>query len=689
MITVGFALMSISVGILAFGISIKLLQKIFGDKLEEAGKISGAILLGLGLAFSAIGLASPLILLGSASVGLMGASLAIISVGMLIFAGASKLFINAFGGNIKDVKENVSNLFESMISSFSSAGFSILSITLGSISLGLMGASMLLFGFSLLVTATAMSKIPKVSDFIDNVFGDKGIIMSVSEAFSKIGKKYSTGLISSWLGSDPVSMGIRSVRGMGSVLSELAGGIASFANFSEFPVKNPNPKNPSKLMYGTVDIFGDIIPSLNTNLPILLSALSVSFSEIGSKYGGGDGWFSPKSPVQKGIDAIKGLGTVLSELAGGIVSFANFEAFPVQIIDEKDSSKLVYKSVNLFDIIPKIKKVLIGDGTLSGKANAKSGILFSLANIFGEIGQAYPDGFFSDSKVKQGVEATQGIGKVISELANGITAFADLERGLPVLDKDGKPTGKFTPVDIGKIQKTIKKILMTIPEVFASFDSDKFDNKKIKQLDRVADILQKFSKYGNGLNSFAESLTKTALAFEAFGSGFVKFSTNMDKFERFEGVFGRLVKKQHDYKFNEFSKSMVSLKESVNDFDVKKLGLTDSLMSSLAVISKAPDDLGKKISESLDKSFDELVKIIKEISSKQNNQNQLPVSPVSFAYQQPINNITQNNQKTQAMQLDLDELKAAIIDLSGKFDTLNQKFKIGKTGGIMVDNGSR
>jgi hypothetical protein len=840
MITVGIALISISVGIILFGLAIKALQALFGDDLREAGMIAGGILLGLGLAFAALGLLSLPIALGAVATLLMGASLIGFSVGLLIFSGAAALLMKVFNTDKLDLIGNsVKDFLVNFGLAFSAVGLLIVPIALGSAAVMLMGSSLILFGAGLLVFGAAMyfidskglfvndaegrpsirgvdilpsiaaaltdvglyafnplfwsgvaasigmgaslvmigsglmlaseslEKTKDINGLVNNLFGDGGLIPVMAESYAKIGEKYGGGFLSSFLGMDAVSIGIRTTRGFGEVLQELAGGIAAFADFTQFPIKVPDPKDPSKLIYRTVNVFSDIIPPLAENLPLILSTLANVFADIGNQYGGEGGWLSGEdSPVKKGVDAVKGLGTVLSELAGGIVAFANFTEFPIQVPDPKDPSKLIYKAVNLFESIPKIKEALIGDGSIQGKITGKTGILMGLAEVFAEIGNKYGDGFFSDGPVKKGVEAVQGIGGVVSELAQGIIAFANIQRGLPNYGPDGKFNGTFTgPINLDEIKNNITSVLNTIPSVFANVDVDamnaakdkanaavplaeaiskvgkalqelvvekkggekeslvaligpginqivkdttnlQLDNEKVKVLDYLSYVLQRFSGLGDGLKTFSTGLisageaiakfgdyianiptyvemlnslatslgatgtviysfgfdllkfsdlvtqsdfndekllqlnslydvlyrlsslspnlmmlsaamTANGSGFSSFAQGFATFSKQLQNFVTYEKSFSNLVKNAHDYKFNMFARDMGILKENVNAFEVEKLKLTDSMMKSLAILSKDPDALGDTISESIEQAFEKLVDALTEIVDNQ------------------------------------------------------------------------
>lgn len=680
MVTVGIALISISVGIIIFALAIKALLALFKGDLDHASEMAGSILIGLGKAFAIIGLMSPAIILGSISVLSMGASLIAFSIGLVMFGG-TLTFLNSKGMLIKSGEFYTLKGLEILPMlglAFSAVGLLALNplFWLGiDASIG-MGISLAAVGAGLFAAAKALEKVKDMDKLISAIFGDTGLIPSMADSFAKIGKKYGGSLLSSFLGADDVSMGVRVTNGFGTALQDVAGGIVAFADFTQFPVKVPDPKDPSRLIYKTVDIFGEIIPRLNENLPILLSTLATTFSAIGTKYGSKG--FLSDSPVQKGVDAIKGMGGVLSELAGGIIAFANFETFPIQIPDAKDPSKLVYGTVNLMDTIPKIKIALLGDGKVDSK---NKGILFALANVFAYIGEKYGDSGFMDGPIKKGVAAVKGIGGVISELAQGIIAFASMDRGLPNYDEKGKFNGKFTPFKLETVRDNIVKVLEMLPTAFDKLDLDKlksakekadaaeplassiakigkslqslmvdkgkgekvslvdiigpalkkftesvkdinFDNDKLSQLERLANSLDKFSRMGSGLKEFAKALADSGKAFQSFAKGFGVFSTQIDKFAKFENSFSNLVKNQQTYKFDQFSKSMGTLKDNVNAFNVENLKMTDSLMKSLAILSKSPDAVGTAIKESIETAMTKLAEAMKELAKSQNVSNE-------------------------------------------------------------------
>ena len=746
-ILMGGALVVFSVGLMVFGAAMKFMLNIFDGDLDTMADSIGSVLWSTGLAFSGVGLLIVPIVLGSVATTLMAVPLMLLGAAFFVF-GASMKYLNE-NGLLIDGKDGYEikgmSVLVSMAGVFSEVGWASLSPMpwLGiAFSIG-MGASLFVVGMGLQKAAEALAAIPDMSSFITSLFADGGLIPSMAEAFAQIGNKYSGGLLSSWLGADPVSLGVKTVKGFGDVLSDVAGGIVAFADFTQFPVKVPDPKDPSKLIYSTVDIFTDILPALNANLPILLSTLATTFADIGNKFGGESGWFGEDSPVQKGVDAVSGLGTVLSELAGGIVAFSRFDEFPVQVPDPKDPSKLIYKSVNLWEAIPKIKEALVGDLTIQGKVTAKTGILMSLAEVFASIAQKYPDGFMSDSDVQSGVEAVKGIGGVLADLAKGITGFANLERGLPEYDKDGKITS-YTKIDLKKIEANIVRVLTSLPNAFATIDVDamekaqekakaaqplvktlsemsksmedlmvektetektnildtlgpslskfakdikgvKLDNAQLKSLDSLATILTKLAKIGDSLGKFAESLSATGKAFTTFGAGFDTFAKSLDKFQKFEKSFSNLIKGQYTYKFDRFEASMGKFKTHVNAFDVQKLTMTESMMKSMAIISRAPEALGETISETLEESFQQLVDTLKVIIKDATPKSVSPVTGGETPEEKGIGGITPTGATAEdATQKLMIKLKEAFDNLGTKIDGIGGQFPI-KNGKLWVN----
>lgn len=83
--------------------------------------------------------------------------------------------------------------------------------------------------------------------------------------------------------------------------------------------------------------------------------------------------------------------------------------------------------------------------------------------------------------------------------------------------------------------------------------------------------------------------------------------------------------------FDRMQKSMKQLKDHVNGFDMKKLSTTDSMIKSLAVLSKSGDIAGK-IGDSVEKALKELADAIKEISKDNKGTNESILDKVANVF---------------------------------------------------------
>jgi hypothetical protein len=745
MTTVGISLLAISGGILVFGLAIKGLQAIFGKDLALAGKIGGGILLGLALAFSAIGLLSVPILIGAATGIVMGASIILISVGILALGGAikvlDKLGLITKEGGMKGIK-----VIGDIAREIAHLARYILTVPLGA-AVGLsLGLSLLAIGGGLSKAAKALEEIPNAEAFTSKLFDEsKGIIPSLARGFASIADIAGGGFLgslSTFLGTDPVSRGIRSVKGMGKVLSELAGGIVKFSNFEEFPVQIPDSKDPSKLIYSTVDIFGDVIPSINENLPKLLTSLSEVFGKIGEKYGGS---LLKKGLVRKGADAVKDMGEALMEIAGGVVKFADFARFPVQIPDPSDPSRLIYSTVDIFgEVIPSIYQNL-------------PKLLTSLAPVFEKIANDYPGGFLKKSKVSKGIEIVKDLGSAVSDIAGGILSFADLQRFPLEWDKDGKPV-RFGPVDISAIGNSIRQAVMILPNVFGQIDIATFEKaqekaeavlpltkttKKIveylgsmmkilegketkdgfftsigmsirelvdnlasisieqetlNRLNNLADIFKKFSSMGGGFSGFVSSFKEFTPVFGTyvstmgnFSGNFVKFSSQMKNFEKFTSLLNSMAMQQENYK--KFVPSFKSISADLKIFSENFRTMDSVTIESFKIWTEALTDFIKVDSSSFRRNA-ENTKNLNDIVTKENSQSTSTTTPAGSSTNSSATNTTNTSstpaaskqQKSSLNEENITKIAEGIASLNIQMQTISST--LNRLGGIDIDGGA-
>jgi len=550
---IGASLLVFSLGIVAFGAAIDKLMSSFGGKYGEAALISGAVILGFGLAFAGVGLVAPFAMVGAVAMITVSIALITIAVGMTIFglavkaAQAMNVIEKQTDGSYKfigiDVIVGIMDGFASIgiISSIKAVAASVaavaVSVALTTVSIGLLFAS------------AAVAKIPK--GFTDILFKEgSGVINVLFESFAAIGEKYGGSSFSIYSRDyDPVSQGARAVYAIGDALSSIAGGIAAFANFEKFPIKIVEN---GKLVWSTANLL-DMVPKIKETLigktgadihDGFLYSIADVFGQIGNAYPG-DGFFSDNS-VKTGVDAVKGIGDALSSITGGIASFANFNSFPTkQIVN----GKLADVGVNLWKIPAQIQAFLIGDGKVGG-----NGFLFSLANVFATIADAYPSGFLGlgAGKVKKGADAVKEVGDALKSTIGSLIDFAELEtKGVPSKfdPKTGNPI-EYTKVNLGALTKTIMSIVTTLPDAFAN----------IQNMDDAKDNAEKYKSLSDALMNLGSSLKAITSGFYPKGPnspGILSMLTT--EIKNFSSAFGR--KGEFDHMITMLDKMYVSLKK--------------------------------------------------------------------------------------------------------------------------------
>jgi hypothetical protein len=204
------------------------------------------------------------------------------------------------------------------------------------------------------------------------------------------------------------------------------------------------------------DVLPDQIGKLVTVLAGAFGAIGTQFpggrkSVLSSIFGGGS-----QSAVADGIDACLGMGDALSSIAQGVQSMADLK-FPIytgtKITGYYTLSSDTFKKVN--DNI----NLIVG----------------SLSTTFGELGLKYPGGkagFLSSvfgsgkqSPVADGIAAVMGMGDVLTSIAGGVQAMADLKfpiyQGTKIVGYNTLDSGAFD-----RLKGNIRNIVGSLADVF-------------------------------------------------------------------------------------------------------------------------------------------------------------------------------------------------------------------------------
>jgi len=454
--SIGAGLAIFSVGILIFALALKGVLALFKNDYKEAAIGTVAILGGMAIMFGIIGAELPSIVAGAIGIGLIGASLLLFSAGIMVYALALKGVMALFKNDYKEAAIGAVAIIGGMSVLFAGIGLLAAPIGIGAIALGIVGASLGLFSVGLILFALSTKAIMKMGlyDEKEKTMKGMGIMFALGKEIAKMS-----------ILSVPILIGSVTALLLGTSLIAISAGLISAANAIS---KIPDPKDFTDKLFGEEGI----IPALTNGFKKLYTDNSGSAGVLGL---GMLRAITGTDPVQLGIKMVSGMGEILKELAGGIAAFSDPDHFPVQTANGKGG--LSWQSVKLSTIVAGIQKSLLGDGLDSNNP----GILYALANIFGSIGAKYPGGFFGMGKsdVKKGIDAVSGMGSVISDLAGGITSFANMNHFPIEYGPDGRPT-KYGAINIPGIIRSISSVLNVLPSVFTKLDLSAFEDAEDK-----------------------------------------------------------------------------------------------------------------------------------------------------------------------------------------------------------------
>jgi hypothetical protein len=283
------------------------------------------------------------------------------------------------------------------------------------------------------------------------------VLTAVTDAFEHVGKKNAVGFIKGIFVKGPVAAGIDAIKGAGAVLAEITTGLVAFSNM-KFTDANGNEVmlSPAKLMRVT------------DNIVMVLDSLSNAFKIVGERnkkdYGFGGLLnslmdFNPltmfkRGPVAEGIHSVKGMGAVLTEIAAGLVAFADMK------FTDADGNTIVLDGAKLMTVSQNIVKVLttVSDAFAQVGMMNKKDYSFAGGNIFG---MAITE-MFTDGPIADGVNATEGMGLILSQVAEGLVAFADMK----FTDAEGNVI-QITDDVLAKVTQNVAQVMTALGKVFA------------------------------------------------------------------------------------------------------------------------------------------------------------------------------------------------------------------------------
>ena len=447
----GVALIALSAGLVLFSLvwSMKSTKDLFADS-GQKGLLGGSMSnfevaitsIAYGMAINPI--TAGFILLGSGALIVASVALMLSSVGVGMFAkmyereqskGLGSIFASKPGytvGGFLGLGEREGSNLEFAIESIAR------SFMLNPIQVGAMystAPALIMAGFALSSIADGVSDFVKVIDKIsggnlESVATKISTTLTViSQAFGAIGADSSPlgrsgGSLLASMGinvpgtdqysPDEVKAGIAATRGMGDILVNVAKGVAAFATMryvdSDGKEIRIGPEEQAKAV--------ENIKMVMSTVPQAFGAIGSSTTSLGrfaSKLiEGATGFSIPTSgeysaeAVKSGIEAVGGMGEILVNVAAGVKAFAEG----------------TYTDINGNKVQIKPEDLKPGGFIFD---NIKA-IITSVAGVFGSLG-AKNSGFFGtdeydEDDVKSGIDAVQGMGGILSGVAEFLKAFS-------------------------------------------------------------------------------------------------------------------------------------------------------------------------------------------------------------------------------------------------------------------------
>lgn len=201
--------------------------------------------------------------------------------------------------------------------------------------------------------------------------------------------------------------------------------------------------------------------------------------------------------VEDGLDAIDGVGSIISGIADGIQKFADLK-FPVYGPDGKIKSYLTLND-GVFTRVAANMKLMIG----------------AVANTLTEIGEKQGEvGWFSKSKGEMGADVIKGIGGDLTGIADFVLKAADLR--IPVYDANGKliegQTRELTPAMLGPggiVSNNIKMMITSMADALMKIGSNEAESEGWFSPGNITKGKEAIMGIGKDINDIAQA----ALAF--------------------------------------------------------------------------------------------------------------------------------------------------------------------------------
>ncbi len=522
----------------------------WGDMLENVGKIATSMAL--------IGGTMALLGFGGAGTVLIGAG----AIGVALMGGAMWVFAKGLADiqklNLNDATaENIGNAIGEIFDAVADSAGILTGLKIVEVS-----GAMAVLGGGLKALSYGVDSYMTIDRKYGNVSYEKIgtniriLLNTVKDVFTEIGQDTRMSPMKFFLGTDfgstPMERGISSVRDLGTLMTTLADGVASWANMGK---KYPGLK---------VDTISERVSEILTLFEGVFTKIGQEKTNSPMQFFFGDDF--GETPVERGIASVRDLGTVLVNLADGIVSWAN--------IDKKyPGLKVDAIATNITTILNLTKDVFAE----IGKDTKTSVLKLLTGNDFGE------------TPVERGIASVRDLGTVMTTLADGVLKWSNIDT---LTDKDGNPV-KFDPVGI---RTKISSLLTILPSIFEEI-GEKYDSSWWESNTDLESGLKGSKEIGEVISVIGDSL-----------ANFDRVDNPIEKMNKLASTYERIATASKTINRNNLTK----LNELFfNHYQIIKTDIDDNKLAQLIErITELINKLGKQTVTTQDKKKAEKTTIV-------------------------------------------------------------------------------
>jgi hypothetical protein len=518
-ISLSFAYLGL--GILAFAGSLLLTAMIM--KLSSPKDVLlflGVTILGLLVMFGMLALANRFIKKGTMTLIEMGLGLAALAFGLLSFAMAISIIPNFFK------KEGQGSILKTMLiiggilvgSALIFAGLSFIAMPV------LIGVGVVIaMGLGFLILALVTKKIIKtaqelkdinVKDVLSNMIG--GVLGGFLEGISVLtgGKKGVAGAVEFIKNSAKIFAGVAVLMSMALALSMFAKAVTAFAELENMRIIEGYDKD-GKPIFGAKVNLTKVADNISYSISTFLTALLKST----------EGLTKEKAvAIRKMGRALTGRRGILSaviQFADAMKTYAQFgEANEIGYVDYDDKGNEIKK---------KVKATVVVDNMIGS-------FLYFTEKLFSKSESEFGDGEEAGISGKQkrrmkrmskALIGRNGILGAVVQFSEVLRLFSEFgpKNEIPVMDKDGKPTGEMLSMD--QISANIVKALTTFSDTLATGLENTKPKDAKKAIQKYSDIIEELSKFSESL----AALEKTNDTIANLAKSINDLSVSLDGFD--------------------------------------------------------------------------------------------------------------------------------------------------------------